>query len=58
MTEEEAKTVMEHHGITAAQQAVYHYNGFKYGNLVDALNYAELITSRASELGAQRPTDL
>ena len=46
MTETEAQSLMEHHGITAMQQAVYHYRGFRYGNLVDALNYAELVTSR------------
>ena len=46
MTEPEANTLMEHHGITATQQAVYHYKGFRYGNLMDALNYAELVTGR------------
>lgn len=51
MTETEAKSLMEHHGITAMQQAVYHYKGFRYGNLMDALNYAELVTSR--EFGAR-----
>jgi hypothetical protein len=49
MTEAEAKTLMEQHGITAAQQVVYHYNGFRYGNLTDALSYAELVTSRTNE---------
>ena len=47
MTEAEAKERMEHHGITTAQQAVYYYRGFRYGNLMDALNYAELVASRA-----------
>ena len=37
---------MEHHGVTTAQQAVYCDKGFRYGNLMDALNYAELVTSR------------
>ena len=46
MTEPESKTLMELHGITATQQALYHYRGFRYGNLTDALNYAELVTSR------------
>jgi hypothetical protein len=46
MTKAEAKARMEHHGITTAQQAVYYYKGFRYGNLMDALNYAELATSR------------
>ena len=48
MTEADAKTRMEHHGITTAQQAVYYYKGFRYGNLADALSYAELIESRAN----------
>jgi hypothetical protein len=52
MTEAEAKTLMEHHGITAAQQAVYYYKGFRYGNLMDALNYAELVTGRDDQLAA------
>jgi hypothetical protein len=51
MTEGEAKGLMEHYGITAAQQPVYHYNGFRYGNLTDALSYAELLASRASKSG-------
>jgi len=46
MTEPDANALMEHHGITATQQAVYHYKGFRYGNLMDALNYAELVTGR------------
>ena len=46
MIETEGRARMEHHDITATQQAVYHYKGFRYGNLNDALNYAELVTSR------------
>ena len=46
MTETEDKSLMEHHGITAMQQAVSHYKGFRSGNLMDALSYAELVTSR------------
>jgi hypothetical protein len=46
VTETEEKSLMEHHGITAMQQAVYHYRGFRYGTLMDALSYAELVTSR------------
>ena len=46
MTEPESKTLMEHHGITTTLQTSYHYKGFRYGNLMDALNYAELVTSR------------
>ena len=54
MTEGEAKTMMERHGITAAHRVVYHYQGFNYGSLSDALNYAELVTSRADELAARK----
>lgn len=54
MTEAEANARMEHHGITTAQQAVYFYKGFRYGNLMDALNYAELVASRESALAARR----
>ena len=46
MTETATTALMERHGITATQQAVYHYKGFRYGNLTDALNYAELVTDR------------
>ena len=52
MTEHEAKKLMEHYGITAAQQPVYHFNGFRYSNLTDALSYGELLTSRANQSGA------
>ena len=54
MTEAEAKERMEHHGITTAQQAVYYYNGFRYGSLIDALNYAELVAGRANALARKR----
>ena len=46
MTEAEVQALMRHHGIAASQHAVYHYRGFRYGNLLDALNYAELVTGR------------
>jgi hypothetical protein len=62
MTEDEAKRLMEHYGITAAQQPVYHFNGFRYSNLTDALSYAELLTNRANQsgtpYGAERSTSL
>lgn len=54
MTEAEAKERMKHHGITTTQQAVYYYNGFRYGSLMDALNYAELVASRANALAARK----
>lgn len=40
MTEPEATRRMEQHGITTTQQAVYYYQGFRYGNLTDALSRA------------------
>jgi hypothetical protein len=55
MTETESRALMEHHGITVVQQAVYHYNGFRYANLTDALNYAELVTSREVAARAREP---
>ena len=56
MTEAEAKGLMERHGITKSQQAVYYYRGFKYGNLVDAVTYAERNAARDHELGARQAT--
>lgn len=50
MTDDEAKTLMARYGITAAQKTVYHYKGFKYENLMDALDYAELATEHESSL--------
>ena len=57
MTEPEAQVLAERHGITASQQAIYHYKGFKYGNLMDALNYAELLQSRDSAAQDRSPTN-
>lgn len=48
MTEAEARALMQQHGIAASERAVYHFRGFSYGNLQDALNYAELVASRES----------
>ena len=53
MTNAEKKELMERHGITAAQQTVYHYKGFRYGNLLDALNYAELSANREFARGKE-----
>jgi hypothetical protein len=36
---------------------VYHYAGFRYGNLSDALNYAELIASRAGRIEPEAMKD-
>jgi len=52
MTDDEAKKLMEHYGITATQQPLYHFNGFRYSNLTDALSYAALLTGGASKSGA------
>ena len=54
MTEADAKTRMEHHGITTAQQAVYYYQGFRYASLMDALTYADLVESRANAVTRKR----
>jgi hypothetical protein len=49
MTDDETTKLMVRYGITATQQTVYHYQGCRYGNLTDALNYAELLTNRTSQ---------
>jgi hypothetical protein len=48
MTETETRALMERHGISATQQTVYHHKGCRYGNLADAVAYAELSTNRES----------
>jgi hypothetical protein len=40
MTEEE-KELTNRYGITATDKTVYHYKGYKYDRLQDALNYAK-----------------
>lgn len=50
MTDNEAKALMARYGITAAQKTVYHYKEFKYENLMDALDYAEVATEHDSSL--------
>ncbi len=57
MTEAEAQALMQHYGIAASAQAVYHFRGFKYGRLQEALDYAELVASRplAGPSGHGRP---
>lgn len=49
MTNDEMKNLMKRHGITAGEESVYYYKHFKYGNLMDAVNYAELVASRAKQ---------
>jgi hypothetical protein len=57
MTEPQVQALMERHGITATQHAVYHYKEFRYGNLTDALNYAELAKSREFAARDQKRTN-
>ena len=45
MTDEE-KVQMAHYGVTAVQETVYLFNGAKYRDLRDALNYAKLLAKR------------
>ena len=45
MTDEE-RELMEHYGVTAVQETVYLFNGAKYRDLKDALNYAKLLAKR------------
>lgn len=48
MTDEE-KELMTHYGVTAIQETVYLFNGAKYRDLKDALNYAKLLAKREKE---------
>lgn len=57
MTEDDEKTMMKRYGITAFHRTVYQYQGYSYGSLADALNYAELVTKRADELAARKSGD-
>jgi hypothetical protein len=53
MTDEQ-KALMEHYGVTAAQETVYMFNGARYRDVRDALNYAELLAKRAKESHASK----
>lgn len=53
---EQTSNLMEQYGITVAYQAVYLYDGCKYGNLEDALSYAKLVAARANPAGRKRST--
>lgn len=55
MTDDETRELMARHGITATQHTVYHYGDFKYGNLTDALNQAELLTARTNPPAGHLP---
>jgi hypothetical protein len=53
----ESRTLAESQGVTVTQRSVYHYNGHTYDNLSDALNYAELVRSRATVLPVQESAE-
>ena len=55
MTDEE-KDLMEHYGVTAVQETVYLFNGAKYRDLKDALNYAKLLAKRENGSIASKET--
>lgn len=49
MTTESEKAEMERLGVTEEIHSVYHYAGFKYHALKDALFYADLEQNKAKE---------
>ena len=53
MTEDE-KQLMERYGVTAVQETVYLFNGAKYRDLKDALNYAKLLAKRENGSNASK----
>lgn len=48
MTDEETRELMARYGVTATQKTLYHYQGCKYENLKDALNYAQVVDKRTN----------
>lgn len=52
MTDEE-KEQMAHYGVTAVQETVYLFSGYKYRDLNDALNYAKLLARLNKEKEAE-----
>lgn len=48
MTEEEQK-LMQQYGITVEQKSVFSYQGYKYGQLKDALSYARANADKANK---------
>jgi len=40
------KQMMDAHGITYESKSVYHYEGFRYERLADAVRYAEIDADR------------
>ena len=56
MTDEESE-LMEHYGVTAVQETVYLFNGAKYRDLKDALNYAKLLAKRQHGSTASKEID-
>lgn len=47
MTKQEQQT-MDAHGITEESKTIYHYKGFKYDRLDDAVRYALLDANRSN----------
>ena len=48
MSDDEQKQMLRF-GITIEHKTIYHYNGYRYDNLRDALRYAEIDTNRNNE---------
>jgi hypothetical protein len=51
MTPEEAKRQMDLYEITTEQRTVFHYMGYTYDHLTDALNYARINSDRRQGAG-------
>jgi hypothetical protein len=51
MTKEEEKQQMDLYGITTEQKTVFHYRGYRYDHLTDALNYARIDSDRRKAEG-------
>ena len=41
--------IMAQYGITAEKKVLFHYNGFRYERLADAVNYARLQQTPSKE---------
>jgi hypothetical protein len=51
MIEEEEKEQMDLYGITTEQKAVFHYMGYTYDHLADALKFARIDRGRRKAAG-------
>lgn len=54
MTDEEAALLVRF-GITAEPTTIYHYAGFRYERLEDALRFAEIESTRSESAAADGP---